>query len=63
MPLNFSRIIWGLVFIALGVALLMDRLGYLRFDLGQFLHTWWPLILIIIGLGMLFDRPHEKKAK
>jgi lia operon protein LiaF len=60
---NFSSIIWGLVFIAIGAALLLDRLGYMQFDLGQFLHTWWPLILIIIGLGMLFDRPHEGKAK
>jgi hypothetical protein len=60
---NFSSIIWGLVFIALGVVLLLDRLGYMQFDLGQFLHTWWPLVLIIIGLGMLFDRPHDRKAK
>jgi hypothetical protein len=60
---NFSSMLWGLVFIALGVALLLERLGYMQFDLGQFLHTWWPLILIIIGLGMLIDRPHEKKVK
>jgi|WetSurMetagenome_2_1015567.scaffolds.fasta_scaffold229144_1 hypothetical protein len=60
---NFSSIIWGFVFIALGSALLLDRLGYMQFDLGQFLHTWWPLVLIIIGLGMLFDRPHDRKAK
>jgi lia operon protein LiaF len=60
---NFSSMLWGLVFIALGVALLLERLGYMQFDLGQFLHTWWPLILIIIGLGMLIDRPREKKVK
>ncbi|HBC46839.1 MAG TPA: hypothetical protein DEO84_05955 [candidate division Zixibacteria bacterium] len=60
---NFSSIIWGLVFIALGVVLLLDRLGYMQFDLGQFLHTWWPLVLIIIGLGMLFDCPRDKKTK
>ena len=60
---NFSSIIWGLVFIALGVVLLLDRLGYMQFDLGQFLHIWWPLILIIIGLGILFDRPRDKKVK
>lgn len=60
---NFSSIIWGLVFIALGVALILDRFGYMEFSLGNFLHTWWPLILVIIGLGLLFDRPRERKAK
>jgi hypothetical protein len=60
---KFSSILWGFVFIALGLVLLLDRLGYMRFDLGEFLHTWWPLVLIIIGLGMLFDRPRDKKAK
>ncbi len=60
---NFSSIIWGLVLIALGGALLADRLGYFVFDFGQFLHTWWPLVLIIVGLGIAFDHPREKRAK
>ena len=60
---NFSGILWGLVFIALGVAILLDKFHYIVFNLGDFLHTWWPLILIIIGLGLLFDRPHERRAK
>jgi hypothetical protein len=60
---NFSSILWGLVFILLGLVLLLDCLGYMQFDLGEFLHTWWPLVLIIIGLGILFDRPRDKKAK
>jgi membrane protein DedA with SNARE-associated domain len=58
---SFSSIIWGLVFIALGAALLMDRLHYWNFDLGRFLSTWWPLLLIIIGLGLLFDKPKRTK--
>jgi hypothetical protein len=60
---NISSIIWGLVLIALGAALLLDKFGYIQFDLGNFLHTWWPLILVIVGLGLLFDHPHERKAK
>jgi lia operon protein LiaF len=60
---NFSRILWGLVFIAIGVALLMDRFGYIVFDLGNFLHDWWPLILVIIGLGMILDKAPEKRTK
>jgi uncharacterized membrane protein YhhN len=53
--------IWGLVFIALGVALLMDHLDYWHFNLGRFLSTWWPLILIIIGLGIIFENPKKTK--
>ena len=60
---NFSGIIWGLVFIVLGIALLLDRLNYIEFDFGNFLGTWWPLILIIIGVGMLLDRPTARREK
>jgi hypothetical protein len=52
----FSGTIWGMAFIVLGIVMLLDRLNYFEFDLGRFLHTWWPLILVIIGLGMVFDR-------
>jgi len=60
---NFSGVIWGLVFIVLGAALLLDRLNYIEFDLGNFLGTWWPLVLIIIGVGMILDRPYHKRDK
>jgi len=43
--------------------MLLDRLGYLEFDLGHFLAVWWPLILIVVGLGMIFDRPHNHKGR
>jgi hypothetical protein len=60
---SISGLLWGLVFIAVGVALLLDRVGYITFDLGDFLHTWWPLILIIVGLGMIFDRHYGPRGK
>jgi hypothetical protein len=60
---TFSGIIWGLIFIAVGTVMLLDRLGYLEFDLGHFLAVWWPLILIVVGLGMIFDRPHNHKGR
>ncbi len=55
---SFSGILWGLIFIALGTVLLLDRFGYLEFDLGRFLSTWWPAILIVVGLGMILDHSH-----
>jgi len=60
---SFSGIIWGLIFIALGTVLLLDRFSYLEFNLGEFLHTWWPLLLVVIGLGMILDRPYDRKGR
>ena len=59
MARNFWSLTWGLIFIVIGVCLLLDRLHYLQFDLGEFLHTWWPLILIIVGLSIIFDHRHH----
>lgn len=52
---NYSRIIWGLTFVIVGLLMLLDRLNIVYFDLGEFIHQWWPLVLIIIGAGMVFD--------
>ena len=60
---SFSGILWGLAFVFIGVVMLLDRFGYLEFDLGEFLHTWWPLILVIIGLGFIFDPSHRRKIR
>jgi predicted membrane protein len=42
----------GLIFIAFGGLLLVDKLYFFNFDFGD----WWPLILILIGAGMLINR-------
>ena len=58
---NFSGIIWGLVFVFIGVMMLLDRFGYAQFQLGEFLSQWWPLALVIVGLGMILDRSWQSK--
>ena len=60
MARSFWSIAWGAILIVLGGLLLLDRLGYKPFDLGEFLHTWWPLVLIILGLSMLVDHRHDR---
>ncbi len=55
--------VWGLIFIVLGVLMLMDRLGYLYFDLGRFVSTWWPLALVIVGLGIIFNKSSARRNK
>ena len=61
MTRNFWSLSWGIILIVLGVLLILDRMGYAEFDLGRFLHTWWPLILVIVGLSMLLDDGRRKK--
>jgi len=47
-----SRLILGLTLIAIGLAYILDRLGYLdASDLWQ----WWPIALVAAGLGKLFS--------
>jgi len=46
-----SRIFWGLLLIAVGVLLLLDRMG--RLDFGDLISFYWPLLLIFAGLWHL----------
>lgn len=50
--LSLRRYFWGLLFIGIGVLLLLDKLGQL--DFGDFIGTYWPVIIILIGLKMFF---------
>ena len=45
-------IMWGVVFITLGVLLLLHELDLRGFDFGQ----TWPLILIVIGVVLMLQR-------
>lgn len=48
-------ILLPLILMALGVLFLLDNFNVIDFDLGQFLSTWWPVILILIGLNVLIE--------
>jgi predicted membrane protein len=49
-----------LILIALGVLLLLDKLGIAEF--GEIISTYWPIILILVGLRMFFryGRSHHE---
>lgn len=49
-----TRSVFGVILVAVGVGLLLDRAGY--WDFGAILSTWWPLILILIGLVQIGTR-------
>ncbi len=48
-----GSMLWGIVFILAGVAVLLSNLGYLPPNLWE---QWWPLLLIILGLFLVIRR-------
>jgi hypothetical protein len=55
------RILVGLLAVAVGSALFVDRLGGARV-VGEFLHRWWPLVLVALGLGSLIGASSNRWA-
>ena len=50
-----SNIIWGIIFVLVGVVLILDRLDIFKFDI--FFSGWWTLFIIIPSfVGLLTDR-------
>jgi hypothetical protein len=45
-----SRRIWGIILLAVGVGLVLNNLGYIRFNFAII----WPLIIIAVGALMIF---------
>jgi hypothetical protein len=47
----------AIALIAVGSALLLSNLGYIKIaNLAGLIHTWWPLILILVGVSMFITR-------
>lgn len=51
---------WGLLFIVIGSLFFFEKIGL--FEVGNFLSTFWPIILIGIGLWILFKRKEQCRA-
>ena len=56
---KLNRILWGLVFIALGVVIALNTLNFINFNI--FFDGWWTLIIIISCFIGLFDSTNEGK--
>ena len=52
-----SRLVLGLVLIALGVLLLLDQAG--RLTVWEVIADWWPTIVIACGVAQLVTRPRN----
>jgi len=51
--------ITGLVFLVLGILLLLDNLHVIYFNIGDFIHDWWPSVLGLVGL---YDRLRNNRS-
>ena len=52
-----GRTFIGILFIALGIGFLLDRMDIITFS--TLISTYWPAILILIGVSQLFSRGHS----
>ena len=49
-----GRIFAGLVIIAIGVIFLLANMD--KLDFGDFISTYWPMILVLIGVSHLLTK-------
>ena len=56
---KLNRILWGLVFIALGVVIALNTLNFINFNI--FFDGWWTLIIIIPCFIGVFGGTNEGK--
>ena len=55
-----NRILWGLVFVVLGVVVALNTLNIIDFNI--FFDGWWTLIIIVPCFIGLFDTTNESKV-
>ena len=56
---KLNRILWGLVFIVLGIVIALNALDIINFNI--FFNGWWTLLIIIPCFIGLFDTTNESK--
>ena len=50
-----GKIIWGLILVFIGSALLLSNLGVIHFYWGS-IWKFWPIIFVLMGVNILFSR-------
>jgi predicted membrane protein len=55
--MNWGRVFFGLLVVAVGVILLLDNAGTV--DAGEIFSTWWPAVVILAGLLTFVANPRH----
>ena len=53
-----KQVVWGLILILVGGAVLLDRLGYMDVES---LWRYWPLLLVAVGINQTIGYPSPKE--
>ena len=53
-----APMVFGIVLVLLGVALLLNNLGITTISMGEIIETYWPIVLVALGLSAVL-RPRE----
>jgi hypothetical protein len=57
-----TNLVWGVIFGAVGGALLWASLGYVpTWYIYELLETYWPVILIMIGAGVIYKSYYRSR--
>ncbi|MET0566864.1 MAG: DUF5668 domain-containing protein [Acidimicrobiia bacterium] len=55
--MNWGRLFFGLLIVAMGTVLLLDNAGVL--DAGEIFSTWWPAIVLLAGILTFAANPRH----
>ena len=53
-----KQVVWGLLMIAVGVVVLLDRMYYI--DAGAY-WRYWPLLLVVVGINQTIGYPSPRE--
>ena len=54
---SYRRLIWGIIFIAVAIVILLNTLGVISFDV--FFDGWWTLFIIVPSLAGLIENKNK----
>jgi hypothetical protein len=58
LTMDLTRLLLGLVVLALGIVFLLDAAGALDGD--RVVDRWWPVLLVAVGVFQLLERPRSR---
>jgi lia operon protein LiaF len=54
---------WGLVLLVIGAVWLLNNIGVMYFDFGDFASRAWPAVIILVGVWLVFGGGNRKVVR